>query len=257
MKYCSVIICHYSKRDDFGGPRPEPVSRPTMLRQCLDSLYKNTDYPTEVIVVDNGGNPDDSNFLLDEVRAGRIDTYIRYKNNMNFAFAWNQGARVATGDYLCFTCNDLEFHPGWLSTCVSLLEKNSDRKLIATPLITRDKNTHSFNKGVLEDGARLNSLAGSNCFITTPKVFKDIGDMPHHRVGGSIWHRRMWTKGYMVIAPPNNLATHLAHRAGTDYRQHIEIERVLLKGEKVNYTYTYRDPDVDYLFGSQKEAGIK
>lgn len=256
MKYCSVIICHYSHRDDFGGDRPEPVKRPEMLRECLRSLYENTDYPIEIIVMDNGGNPDDTDFLLNEVREKRIDTLVRYKQNMNFAFAWNQGFRLATGDYVNFTCNDIEFKQGWLSTCIGLLEKNSHRRLIATPLITRDKNTHSFNKEVLEDGSRINSLAGSNCFITTQKAFKDIGDMAQHRVGGSIWHRRMWTKGYMVIAPPENMAIHLAHRAGTDYRQHIEVERTLLKGENVNFTYTYRDPDVDYLWGQQKDAGV-
>ena len=258
MKYCSVIMVHFGQRDEFGelNTRQEPRTRPEMMRQSFDSLVKNTDYPIEVIVMDNGGNPDDSDFFLQMVREGKIDTLVRYKSNMNFAFAWNQGFRLATGDYVCFTCNDIEYLPGWLSTCIGLLEKYPERKLIATPLITRDKNNHSYNKEVLPD-ARINSMAGSACFIVTPETFKDIGEMAHHRVGGSIWHRRMSRKGYMAIVPPVNMANHLAHRWGTDYRRHIEIERTLLKGEKVNYTYTYKDADVDYYDGVQKPAGVK
>lgn len=256
MKHASIVMVHYSLADDFGGLRSRGFNRSEIMKQSLASLKSNTDYPAEVIVIDNGGNPDDSDWLVQKQREGWIDTYVRYKNNMNFAFAWNQGFRLATGDYIVFTCNDIAFHPKWLSTCIGLLEKYSDRKLIATPLITPDKDNKSFNKEVLED-ARINSLAGSNCFIARPETFKDIGEMPHHRVGGSIWHRRMWSKGYMVIAPPKNIAVHLAHRGGTDYVQHIEVERTLLNGEKINYTYTYKDAAIDYLAGVQKEAGIK
>lgn len=255
MKYCSVIMVHYGQRDDFGAlnNRQEPRTRSEMMRQAFESLMKQ-DYPLEIIVMDNGGNPDDSDFFLEKVREGKIHTLVRYSNNMNFAFAWNQGFRLATGDYVCFTCNDIEFKEGAISTCIGLMEKYSDRKLISTPLITRDKDNHSYNKEVLED-ARINSLAGSACFIARPDTFRELGEMPHHRVGGSIWHRRMCRAGYMVIVPPVNMASHLAHRWGTDYRRHIEIERALSNGEKVNFTYTYQDPDIDYLDGVQRPAG--
>lgn len=258
MKFCSVIMVHYGQRDDFGklNNRQEPHSRHDLMKKSFESLIKNTDYPVEIIVMDNGGNPDDTDFFLEQARAGKIQTLVRYGNNMNFAFAWNQGFRLATGDYVCFTCNDIEFAPGWLSTCIGLLEKYSDRKLIATPLITRDKNTASYNKELLPD-ARINSLAGSACYIIRPEDFREIGDVAHHRVGGSIWHRRMSRKGYMAIVPLVNMANHLAHRWGTDYRRHIEVERILLNGEKVNYTYTYTDADIDYYDGIQKPAGVK
>jgi len=257
MKFASIIVCHFSQTDAFGGVRAKGINRSEMMRESLESLFENTDYPAEIIVMDNGGSPDDTDWLAQKVREGKINTLVRYKENMNFAFAWNQGFRLATGDYVCFTCNDIKYHKGWISTCIGLLEKYPERKLIAAPMITPDKNNWHYNKETLEDGTRINSLAGSNCFITTPEVFKDIGEIPHHRVGGSIWYRRMHNKGYMVIAPPKNIVTHLAHRGGTNYKQHLEIERTLLHGEKVNYTYDYMDPAKDYLYGKQKNAGIK
>ena len=255
MKFVSIIVCHYGQVDAFGGIRSAELSRSAMMKQSLESLFKNTDYPAEIIVMDNGGNPDDSEWFLERQREGFIDTYVRFKENMNFAFAWNQGFRLATGDYICFTCNDIEYGKGWLETCISLLEKYNDRKLLATPLITPDKDRSNFNKEILED-ARINSLAGSNCFIIRPGDFKAIGEIPHHRVGGSIWHRRMHQKGYMVIAPPKNMANHLASKGGTNYKIHVEIERTLLKGEKINYTYDYNGYKQMYN-GFQKDAGVK
>lgn len=257
MKYVSIIVCHYSQTDAFGGIRAKGINRSEMMRESLESLFRNTDYPAEIIFMDNGGSPDDSDWLVQKQREGWIDTYVRYKNNMNFAFAWNQGFRLATGDYICFTCNDIKYHKRWLSTLVGLLEKYPERKLIAAPMITSDKNNWHYNKETLEDGTRINSLAGSNCFILTPDAFREMGEMPHHRIGGSIWHRRMYDKGYRVIVPKENIATHLAHQGGTNYKQHLEIERTLLNGEKINYTYNYTDPAKDYLYGKQKEAGLK
>lgn len=256
MKYASIILVHYGQADDFGEKRSR-VNRSDLMKIGLQSLKENTDYPAEIIVMDNGGNPDDSDWLVQKQREGWIDTYVRFKSNMNFAFAFNQGFRLATGDYVCFTCNDIEFKKGWLSTCVGLLEKYSDRKLIASPIITPEKDNWHYNKEVLPDGARVNSLAGSNCFILTPEAFREIGDVPHHRVGGSIWHRRMNSLGYKVIVPPVNMINHLAFKGGTDFRKATDIHRILLNGEKVEYNYKYTDPAVDYLDGKQRSPGMK
>ena len=123
----SIIICHYSLVDDFGGGRAllEDKTRSEMLRETMFSLIENTDYPADIIVIDNGGKPDDSDFLLELTRLGKINTYVRNKNNMYFGFAWNQGAKLATSDYLCFTCNDIHFGKSWLQeTIMPVMKKN-------------------------------------------------------------------------------------------------------------------------------------
>src|SRR3990167_8985145 len=248
MKYCSIIIVHYGQRELL----KDAESRNEIMRESLCSLAENTDYPAEVIVMDNGGNPDDSDYLVNLARRGIISTYVRYHDNMSFGFAWNQGFRLASGDYVCFTCNDIYYEKGWLLSCVNLLEKYSDRKLIAAPYITPDKDRPNFNKEVLED-ARINSLAGSNCMIMKYDDFKTIGEMPQHRVGGSVWHRMMVRKGYLVIIPPTDMVTHLGYRKGVDWRKGIKVERTLLNGEKVDFSYgNYRR---NVYHGTQKSAG--
>ena len=251
MKYCSIGIVHYAQTDDFEGA---DKSRSEIMKESLESLFEHTDYPAEIIVFDNGGKQDDTDWLAQKVREGKINTLVRYKENMKFAFAWNQFVRIATGDYLCFTCNDIKFQKGWLSECIRLLEKYSERKLIASPYITPDKDRDNFNKEVLED-ARINSMAGSNCMIMTPEVWKDIGEFPHHRVGGSIWHRMMVRKGYLVIIPPRDMVEHLAWRSGVNWHVKAPCERILLNGEMVDFHYM--DYEHHLYSGKQKSAGQK
>ena len=89
MKHVSIIVCHYSRIDDFGekAAGKNPQKRSDLLRKCIESLIQNTDYPAELIVMDNGGNPDDSDYLLSKAREGKL-THVRFPQNMNFALAY-------------------------------------------------------------------------------------------------------------------------------------------------------------------------
>lgn len=251
MKHASVIICHYSQTND--KQIGEYGERSALMKQCLESLDGSTNYPMEVVVVDNGGNPDDSDYLLDATRRGKITTYLRHSQNMFFAYAWNSAARISTGDYLVFTCNDILFKKDWLTSCIELLEKYPDRKFIATPFITPDKDQPNYNKEVLSDGARVNSMAGSNCMVMPYSTYKNIGEIPHHRIGGSLWHRRMIRKDYLVIAPPTNLVEHMAFRKGINWKKPSDVSKVLVNGEKVDFNY--RIQGRNYFYGSQRPAG--
>ncbi len=138
-KHVSIIVCHFSQIDIFGETAAgiNPPSRSLLLRTCIESILANTNYPAELICADNGGNPDDSDYLLGLAREGKI-THVRFPQNLHFAMAWNQCAKLATGQYLAFICNDIEVAPNWLSECMRILAENED-KLIATPFITYDK----------------------------------------------------------------------------------------------------------------------
>lgn len=223
------------------------------MQQTVQSLIENSDYPMELIVLDNGGNPDDSEYLLNLCRQKKITTYIRFADNMSFGYAWNTGVRVATGDYISFVCNDLYFKKGWLAKMIELLEKYSDRKLIAAPFITPDKDRSNFNKEILSDGSRINSLAGSNCMVMRRGTFQDVGEFPHHRIGGSAWHRAMHLRGYLVVVPKEDYAQHLGYRKGVAWKRPIKVEKTLSDGSKVNFHYVSYKKSMYH--GSQRLPG--
>jgi len=251
MKYASIIMTHYSLADDYGEkrlgikishPRKKMLedlgfnlsnyTRSNLLREHMDSLTKNTKYPHELIVVDNGGSPDDSDYLMGFVRKGLINTYIRNKDNMCFGYARNQALEMASGDYIVITDNDLHFKEGWLTECIGLLEKYPDKKFIATPYITPDKDKEKYRRGDI-DGNRLNSSAGSNCLVMTRKIMNEIGKFSYGSTSGSVWQRQMGKNGYMIIMPPKDMAEHLGALGGMTIKRKIDVYKTLSDGTKI------------------------
>ena len=232
MSHVSIIVCHYSKIDDFGetSAGANPPKRSELLQKCITSIIEHTDYPAELIVADNGGDPDDSDWLLQKAREGKL-THIRFPQNLHFAMAWNQAAKLATGDYLAFICNDIEVAPNWLSECMRILKEN-DNKLIATPFITYDKRKFDV---VAENKDRWNIRAGSNCLVIHRDLFYEIGEWPVHRIGGTVWYNKIYKLGIKTVAPPTDLAYDRGWRKGLNFSIPIEVKKKLLDGTEVHF----------------------
>lgn len=231
-EHVSIIVCHYSLIDDFNATSAgtNPPKRGDLLKNCINSILENTNYQAELIVADNGGVPDDSDYLLGLARAGKL-THIRFPQNYHFAMAWNQAAKLATGQYLAFICNDIEVAPNWLTECMRILKEN-DNKLIATPFITYDK--RRFND-VKANGDRWNIRSGSNCLVIHRDLFYEIGEWPIHRIGGTIWYNRIYKMGIKTVAPPVDLAYDRGWRRGVNFSIPIEVKKRLLDGSELHF----------------------
>ncbi|MCI0337267.1 MAG: glycosyltransferase [Acidobacteria bacterium] len=87
-----------------------------LTRLCLESIFKNTEYPNyEVIIVDNNSNDGTQSYL--QSTSEKHDNLIIILNRINdgFAKATNQGIRKAKGAYLVLLNNDTIVPQGWLS----------------------------------------------------------------------------------------------------------------------------------------------
>lgn len=91
-----------------------------LLRDCLESLGKQTRKDFETIVVDNASQDGTSDNLSGQFPAVRV---IRPQVNLGFAPACNRGAEVATGEYLLFLNNDTVQEPQWLEALIGALER--------------------------------------------------------------------------------------------------------------------------------------
>ena len=80
------------------------------LRRCIDSLL-NCPLEIEIIVVDNASS-DGSMGSLSDLSGMQI---VHNTDNLGFAVACNQGARIATAPFLLFLNPDCYFEPGTLS----------------------------------------------------------------------------------------------------------------------------------------------
>ena len=229
MNYVSIIAVHYSQRDDF---LPESDLRSGYLRKCLDSIIKNTTYPAELIVIDNGGRNDDSDYLVDLTRKGRINTYVRNKNNMHFAYGWNQGVKMSTGKYVLLTCNDYVFKPDWLEKTIYPLLKYPEKKLIGCPFLAHNRH----NTGKLED-YRLDSwgLPGAN--LMTKEAFYEIGEYPITLLASPLWIKKATDLGYQFIAPPANYVERIGVKYCLNPKKTIKVGKELLNKQKVNFIW--------------------
>lgn len=88
-------------------------SKATIVR-ALEALSKQ-DYTSdfEVIVVDDGSKDN----TADLVRTFSNIRYV-YQENAGPAAARNHGARLASGEFLCFTDSDCIAHPNWISQLI-------------------------------------------------------------------------------------------------------------------------------------------
>lgn len=247
-------MTHYAGSDMSSSM--DKKERSEMLKTCLRSLWKNTKYPYELIVVDNGGSAEDSWWLYENTDVGSINTYIRNSRNMNYAYARNQALLNAHGDYICIIDNDLELKSGWLSACVSALEAFPNRRLYATPLAyptVGDYKSRYIKGNIATDTTSytLDSRAGSNCFVIRSGDMSHIGGFDCHRMSGSKWADRATKLGFYACIVPGNLAVDRGLRRGYNMRNAMPIKKVLQPNKQEVYfnedEYRKEYPNERYL----------
>ncbi len=90
-----------------------------LTKLCLESLLRNTKYPSyEIIVVDNNSHDGTQSYLRYMASRHRHIRTILNTTNNGFAKANNQGIALSTGEYLVLLNNDTIVPPGWLRRLV-------------------------------------------------------------------------------------------------------------------------------------------
>src|SRR5690606_32507001 len=85
-------------------------------RKCVESIRKHTRQKYELILVDNGSK-DGTETYFRSVPGAKV---VRNAENLGVSRGWNQGMRLADGDYLLILNNDVIVGPGWLENMVRL-----------------------------------------------------------------------------------------------------------------------------------------
>lgn len=123
MPTCSIVVPVYN--------------RASLTRQCLDALltYLPTEYPVEIIVVDDASTDSTPALLASYGDRVRVVTHAV---NTGYSRACNDGAAVATGDYLVFLNNDVLPQVGWLDALVRYAETHPAAGIVGAKLLYAD-----------------------------------------------------------------------------------------------------------------------
>src|SRR5688500_15775953 len=115
---CSIIIPVWNRVD--------------LTEQCLvwlAAVTRGCEY--EVIIVDNGSTDKTPEFLATLSGDVRI---VRNEENLGFAAACNQGAKLAQGGFVIFLNNDTLPLEGWLLALVEEAKRSPDIAVVGSRL---------------------------------------------------------------------------------------------------------------------------
>jgi len=98
-----------------------------LTRQCLESIFANTNCDYIIIIIDNASDGP-TRAYLEEIKKSHPDnvTLIRNKENMGFTKAVNQGFKASSGDYVCIINNDIIVFEDWLCEMMRVAEISKD-----------------------------------------------------------------------------------------------------------------------------------
>lgn len=115
-------------------------------RLCIEALKRSkTDFPFEIIVVDNDSHDESLEYLEQMHKKGEI-TLVHSGANLGYGRANNLGAKYAKGKYLLVLNPDISVETDTLQKMVEYMDKNSDIGLLGPQLY--------FFNGQIQDSCR-------------------------------------------------------------------------------------------------------
>lgn len=118
--------------DDKATLMMATYNRLDLTKQTLDNIFETTDYPFDLIIVDNNSVDGTVDYLYSfiEAQITKEPKYfkefklIRNEKNLGIAVARNQALMASTGDWLSTLDNDVLLPAKWLSDCIGVLQTN-------------------------------------------------------------------------------------------------------------------------------------
>lgn len=198
----------------------------TFLKECINSLIKNTEYPNfEIIIVDNGSEERGTKDYLQSLPF----QVILNSHNLGYARGNNLAAKYAKGEYLVFLNNDTLAQKNWLKPLIDIMNERQDCGVAGSKLLYPDG--HIQHIGVAFDwrGNRRHiyknypadippaqevreceAVTGA-CFIIRKKIFEDVGGFDDRFKNGSEdidLCLKVRAKGYRIFFCPYSVMIH-------------------------------------------------
>lgn len=209
--------------------------------QALDSVLAQSLKADQIILVDDGSSFDfkaryqgDNPDLLGQIQFVRL-------NDLGPSAARNEGARVATSQYLTFLDDDDQMDPVYLETCFEIMnEEKAD--LIVTPMINFDETGKTWNGKSLPSTFNIDEVmlknigvVGSNMFMMR-EVFEEVGGFNSELKGSEDkdFFLRFMINNKKIIKNPKRLIRYRFHPE-TQVSGKNKFHKFQLEGKKRFY----------------------
>ena len=111
-------------------------------KMLVESLYKNTEYPFNLIIVDNASEEEGTKEFFEELKNKYNNVIIHYntKRDNGFAEGCNAGLRYSSSEYAMFLNNDILIpEKDWLTKLVESLERDPLVAIVGCKLLYPDE----------------------------------------------------------------------------------------------------------------------
>jgi len=216
-------------------------------RNLLESIYRYTDHPFHIYVIDNASSDDTVD--LHKIYTRQI-TIVRNRENRGWCAGINQGIQLGNNPYVVFMNNDVEVSHGWLGNMIAFLESHPrigavgpldsspndwqcvervrEKMLPQIPrFLTEDLHErnrilkyHFRRTGILVDG-----MLAFFCCVLRRRTIHDIGLLDEAFVGGGDdddYCRRLRKAGYVLGL---SLDTYVLHHSNLTSKSVFDLER--------------------------------
>ena len=149
-----------------------------ITRLCLYTLRSHTERDIELILIDNASP------VCGDRLAEWADIYIKNTKNLGFAPAVNQGLKIARGEWLVVSNNDITFIHDWIGNALDVW--TPDTGIISSHLHGNDKE-HKRNRIEVPWGHMMGAL-----WMTHRSVVEKVGLLDERFERGMFRGRRLF-----------------------------------------------------------------
>ena len=183
-------------------------------RTAVRSLLDNTRSDYELIIVDNGSRDGTRDFLKD-LETEALPVKVLYnQENVGLAPALNVALHNSSGEFVCFTANDLVVPEGWDRTLIDAYRKSESMNVGWVNPIVRGEVPWKLPRFEIDEYRFMKGppIAGA-CGITERQILDDIGGFQSSRYlyGGvdGLTLSAIRKKGYLTCWLENVVVVHL------------------------------------------------
>ena len=158
-----------------------------MLAQCLLAIRENTSIPYDLVLVDNGSDPETTEYIALQSIQPDVLSVVRLMKNEGFAKGYSLGlSMVEDRDYMVIINNDTIPESEWLSNIIPCFET-----FPAAGIILPYTN-NACNLGIVAESKDKTFFTGeiigdvpAVCWVISKKCYKDVCNIIFQMGGGN------------------------------------------------------------------------
>ena len=231
--------------EDLQGGKVTPVSHvklsivmgsynaPDALRATIESLYQNTCNEFELILVDDCSTDPDTLAYLAALNKPNI-TKIMLRDHRYTDAVWNMGAKLAKGDYICISNNDITYSKNWDMPIIEAL-RDPDI-LIASPYQTDAGCSTPYGFAERAGGIALRGT----CYMMTAASCRQLFPIPENLV---MWFGDYWLAWKVIeklkkktVFVPGSVVHDLGSKSSKDLQKGTGLLWWIIRGDCFEFT---------------------